>query len=139
MLKKLEVFMLPLLKFVRKLGQVQLIRRQISILVQFGCQLDAHLLYEALDTFNSGLLNDVKKHYADPEKHAYPSTENPLLFETAALLESCGLDDPLQKVYVTTQPLPGLPVILFFFLLTYLPKVRIYLLYVILHVKVRFK
>jgi WASH complex subunit strumpellin len=122
-MSKVEKLMLPVLKFLRKIGQGQLIRRQISILLQFDCQLDAHLLYQALDTFNNGLLNDIKKHYTNPEKFDYPKDENPLLFETTALLESCGLDDPLQKIYITTQPLEGLPVLLFLFLLTYLPKV----------------
>jgi WASH complex subunit strumpellin len=54
----------------------------------------------------------------------YPSDDNPLLGETTALLEACGLDDPMQKIYVTTQPLEGLPVLLLLFLLAYLPKVR---------------
>ncbi len=122
-MKKVENLMLPLLKFIRKIGQGQLIRRQMANLLQFGCQLDAHLLYQALDTFNKGLLNDVKRHYANPETHSYPAKDNPLMFETTALLEACGLDDPMSKIYVTTQPLEGLPVLLFLFLLTYLPKV----------------
>jgi WASH complex subunit strumpellin len=121
--------MLPLLKFVRKIGQGQLIRRQISNLLQFGCQLDAHLLYQALDTFNKGLVNDVKRHYVHPATSPYPTKENPLLFETAALLEACGLDDPMSKIYVTTEPLEGLPVLLFLFLLTYLPKVSFIMFY----------
>ncbi len=122
-LKKVENLMLPLLKFIRKIGQGQLIRRQISNLLQFGCQLDAHLLYQALDTFNRGLVNDIKKYCANPTSNPYPAKENPLLFETSALLEACGLDDPFNKIYATTQPLEGLPILLFLFLLTYLPKV----------------
>ena len=116
-----------LLKAIRKIGQGQLIRRQIANLLQFGCQLDAHLLYQNLDTFNRSLVNEVKKHYAQPEQFPYPDSKaNPLLFETTVLLEACGLDDPMHKIYVTTQPLEGLPVLLFLFLLTYLPKVRSY-------------
>lgn len=123
-MKKVEHLMLPLLICIRKIGQGQLIRRQIANMLQFGCQLDAHLLYQALDTFNRSLVNEIQRHYAQPMEHpAYPDKENPLLHETAALLEACGLDDPLYKIYVTTQPLEGLPVLLFLFLLTYLPKV----------------
>ena len=124
-MKKVENLMLPLLKCIRKVGQGQLIRRQIANLLQFGCQLDAHLLYQSLDTFNRSLVNEIQRHYAHPETHPYPSKENPLLFETTALLEACGLDDPMHKIYVTTQPLEGLPVLLFLFLLNYLPKVNI--------------
>ena len=123
-MKKVEKLMLPLLKHIRRLGQGQLIRRQISNVLQFGCQLDAHLLHQALDTFNRGLLNDVRRHYRNPEKHPYPAKENPLVFEATALVESCGLDDPMDKIYITSQPLEGLPVLLFLFLLTYIPKLE---------------
>lgn len=123
-MKKVEKLMLPLLKHIRRIGQSQLIRRQISNVLQFGCQLDAHLLHQALDTFSRGLITDVRRHYQQPDKYSYPSEGNPLLPETAALCEACGLDDPLSKIYITSQPLEGLPVLLFLFLLTYLPKVR---------------
>lgn len=122
--KKTENLMLSLLKSIRKLGQIQLIRRQIANLLQFGCQLDAHLLFQALDSFNRGVMTDVSRHYAHPDKFSFPSRDNPLLFETTALLEACGLDDPLNRIYVTTDPLEGLPVLLFLFLLTYLPKLE---------------
>jgi WASH complex subunit strumpellin len=121
-IKKVENLMLPLLKYIRKIGQGQLIRRQISNLLQFGCQLDAHLLYEALDTFNHGLLKEVHQHASQPDK-PIPDANNPVFFETTVLLEASGLDDPLQKIYVTSQPLEGLPVLLLLFLLAYLPKV----------------
>lgn len=122
-MKNVEKLMLPLLKFIRRIGQGQLIRRQIANVLQFGCQLDAHLLHHALDTFNRGLVNDIYRHYRDP-KYPYPAKENPLLFETTSLLESCGMDDPFFKIYITSQPLEGLPVLLFLFLLTYLPKLE---------------
>ena len=32
------------------------------------------------------------------------------------------MDDPSSKIYITSPPLEGLPVLLFLFLLTYLPK-----------------
>lgn len=123
-MKKVEKLMFPLLKHIRRIGQSQLIRRQIANVLQFGCQLDAHLLHQALDTFNRGLLTDVRRHYQQPDKNPYPSEGNPLLFEASVLSEACGLDDPLNKIYITSQPLEGLPVLLFLFLLTYLPKVR---------------
>ena len=123
-MKKVEKLMLPLLKHIRRIGQSQLIRRQIANVLQFGCQLDAHLLHQALDTFNRGLLTDVRRHYQQPDKHPYPAEGNPLLFEATVLSEACGLDDPLNKIYITSQPLEGLPVLLLLFLLTYLPKVR---------------
>ena len=117
--------MLPILLCVRRIGQSQLIRRQIANLLRFGCQLDAHLFYLSLDTFNRAVTKEVRSHYRDPEHHPYPnSAANPLMVETTALLEASGMDDPLHKIYITTNPLEGLPQLLFLFLLTYLPKVR---------------
>ena len=76
-------------------------------------------------------MNEIHKHYAEPEKYPYPTPENPLLYETTVLLEASGLDDPLHKIYVTTEPLEGLPVLLFLFLMSYLPKVSINILLLI--------
>ncbi len=121
-MKKVEKLMLPLLKHVRRIGQSQLIRRQIANVLQFGCKMDAHLLSQALDTFNRGVLNDIRKHYHNPEQFPYPGPENPLLFEASLLSEACGMSDPCNKIYITSQPLEGLPVLLFLFLMSYLPK-----------------
>lgn len=122
--KRVEKLMLPILQSIRRIGQSQLLRRQIANLLRFGCQLDAHLFYLALDTFNRGVVNEIQRHYWDPEGHPYPNSDNnPLMEETANLLAACGMDDPLLKIYITTNPLEGLPQILFLFLLTYLPKV----------------
>ena len=123
-MKRVQQLMLPLLKTIRRLGQSQLIRRQVAQCLQFGCQLEAHSLYQSLDTFNKSLVNDIKRHYTHPEKFPYPVKESPLLFETVSMIESCGMDDPFHKVYATSEPLEGLPVLLFIFLLTYLPKLE---------------
>jgi WASH complex subunit strumpellin len=123
-MKKVEKLMLPLLKSIRRIGQTQLIRRQIANLLQFECQLDAFQLHQSLLAFDRGLMNDITSHYRNPEKpYPDPATGNPLLFETTSLLEACGLDNPLHKIYVTSDPLEGLPQLLFLFLLTYIPKV----------------
>jgi WASH complex subunit strumpellin len=167
----LEPLMPALSAGLNRIGQGQLIRRQIAFTLQFGCQLDAHMLYQALDTFNQSMLEDIKQHYRNPDKypyHCYDSSsntstsanasgigtrasastsasssnrssnssststsnsnggtkgKNPLLVETTALLEACGLDDPLHKIYITSRPMEGLPVLLFLLLLTHLPKV----------------
>lgn len=68
--KKVEPLLLPVLKCLRRLGQGQLVRRQICNLLEFGCQLDAHLLYQALDTFNRGLVKDIRKHYLQPDSES---------------------------------------------------------------------
>ena len=124
--KKVEKLMLPMLLCIRRIGQSQLLRRQIANLLRFGCQLDAHLFYLALDTFNRGVVKEIQRHYRDPEQYPYPSSSsNPLMEETTNLLAACGMDDPMLKIYITTNPLEGIPQILLLFLLTYLPKVRL--------------
>lgn len=123
--KKFEYAMLPMLVYIRRIGQGLLIRKQINNVLKLSCQLDAHMLHQALDSFNRGLLNDIRRHYENPEKFpAYPPKENPVLYEMTNLLEACGLDDPVQKIYITTTPLEGLSELLFIFLLSYLPKLE---------------
>lgn len=130
MLKKVENLMLPLLVIIRRIGQALLVRKQITNVLKLSCQLDSHLLHQALDSYNRGLLNDINRHYEDPIKYPhYPSINNPILYELTTLLEACGLDDPLLKVYITTTPLEGLPEFLFLFLLTYLSKVILLLFF----------
>jgi len=89
-MKRVQQLMLPLLKVIRRLGQSQLIRRHIAHCLHFGCQLEAHALHQALDTFNQAVVTDVRRHYTNPEKYPYPVKGSPLLFETVALIESCG-------------------------------------------------
>ena len=60
---------------------------------------------------------------ADGNARALLGEDCPLLVECTSLLEACGLDDPMCKIYVTSHPLEGLPVFLLLFLLAYLPKV----------------
>jgi hypothetical protein len=85
-MNKVENLMLPLLKFMRIIGQGQLIRRQIAFLLQFNCQMDAHLLYQSLDTFNHTLMNEIRRHYHEPEKYSYPSSDNMILYETTVMM-----------------------------------------------------
>lgn len=115
----LPVFLSTLLK----LGQNQLLRSHITQSLQFNCHMDAHVLHLALNSLNTAVLNDMKRHYGDPDKFAYPEKTNPLLFEMTRLLESCGMDDSTQKIYITAQPLENLPLLVLLFLITYVPKV----------------
>lgn len=128
--KKLEPLFLPMLTSLQKLGQGQLLRRQITFSLQFGCQSDAHILYQSLDAFQRSVLNDLKRQYTTDYTRSQGRPNNTavenmstLLAELTQLVDACGLDDPLQKVYVTTTPLEGLPVMLFLFLIAFLPRV----------------
>lgn len=70
------------------------------------------------------MLNEVKEHYRKPEEHPYPDDDNPLLSHLNKLLEASGMCDPLSKIYVVTEPIEGLPILLFFFILTFMSKLQ---------------
>ena len=95
---KLERLMSPLLEFISRIGQGQLIRKQIAYILRLSCHLDAHILYQALDTFNNSLMNDIKQHHRKPDEKNYPTPAHPTLTETTALLQSCGFNNPLDQV-----------------------------------------
>lgn len=87
--------MAPFLEFISRIGQAQLLRRQISYLLQTGCQKNADVLYKTLETYNTSLVNDI----CNKEKgECHFSEDNNGVYELSALLEMCGLDDPLNKV-----------------------------------------
>ena len=56
---------------IMKVGQIQLIRRQIAQELNFSCKFDSQHLAGSLENFNEALLTDVRAHYADPSK-TYP-------------------------------------------------------------------
>ncbi|XP_020632450.1 WASH complex subunit 5-like [Orbicella faveolata] len=90
---------------IMKVGQMQLIRRQIANELNCSCKFDSEVLHNALETFNNALLRDVEAHYQDPTR-PYPKEENPLMFELTSYLEWAGIHNPLTKIYITTKKYP---------------------------------
>lgn len=131
-LKRLEKLMGPMLKVVLKMGQAQLLRQRLGKVLQFSCRLDANLLYQSLTTLDEAVLLDVREHYRSPADKPDPSgssetgnnNNNPLMGSLNKLLEASGLSDPLNKIYVVTDPVESLPVLLLFFVITYMSKVQ---------------
>lgn len=58
-------------------------------------------------------------HYINPDAVPYPSEDNPLLSELTKYLETTGLHDPYMKIYITTQPLPAFPCLIFLFVVSF--------------------
>lgn len=104
-----------------RVGQLQLLRRQIAYELNTSCKFDSKFLASSLQTMNNALLADIERHYQDPSL-PYPKEENPLLFELTAYLEAAGFHNPLMKIYITTQRLPHFPLFNFLFTLSQLPK-----------------
>uniref|UniRef100_A0A7S3YNZ3 WASH complex subunit strumpellin n=1 Tax=Lotharella globosa TaxID=91324 RepID=A0A7S3YNZ3_9EUKA len=103
-------------------GTAQLLRRQVANQLNFLCKLDSKLLSCSLATVNDSLINDVKAHYLNPEAKAYPA--NPILPEVSKHLETAGFNNPLSKIYITSEPLHGLACVMFLFVLDHLTKVK---------------
>lgn len=104
------------LRYVTRIGQLQLIRRQVSNELQFSCKMDSKTLSCSLEALNDALLADIKIHYARPEERPYP--ENPTLPDVSQYLEHSGINNPLTKIYITNDgPLIGIPCLMFLFIL----------------------
>eukprot|EP00727_Mastigamoeba_balamuthi_P013163 m51a1_g847 putative WASH complex (1158) ;mRNA; f:778413-782661 len=107
---------------VSRVGQIQLLRRQLQRTLNVKCKAESNLLNCTLDVLNQSLLKDVRAHYIDPQNLPYPDPENPLLPELAKYIDTAGLTDPTSKIYVTTTALQSLPLVVFVVVLSVLPK-----------------
>ncbi|XP_031552063.1 WASH complex subunit 5-like [Actinia tenebrosa] len=108
-------------ELIMKVGQMQLIRRQIANELNCACKFDSKILGSALETFNKALLRDIEAHYQDPTL-PYPKEDNPLMFEAATYLEWAGIHNPLNKIYVTTKKYPFFSLLNFLCVISQLPK-----------------
>lgn len=109
------------LDIILKVGQMQLLRRQIGHELNTSCKFDSKTFSSALQAMNDALIADIERHYQDPTL-PYPKEENPLMFELTSYLESAGYHDPLKKIYVTTKRLPFFSFFNFLLVISHLPK-----------------
>lgn len=110
------------MQIIMKIGQMQLVRKQIAQLLNFQCKLESNNLYGALDVINRSLLTDIRAHYASPDTKPYPDDDNPLLTELTKYLETSGISDPFMKIYVTSPPIEHYGVLMFFFVISQMSK-----------------
>nr|XP_056710522.1 WASH complex subunit 5 [Euleptes europaea] len=108
---------------IMKVGQMQILRRQIANELNYSCRFDSKHLAAALENLNKAILADIEAHYQDPSL-PYPKEDNTLLYEITAYLEAAGTHNPLNKIYITTKRLPYFPVVNFLFLISQLPKLQ---------------
>jgi WASH complex subunit strumpellin len=121
---KLSKVVPQMLELIQSLGQAQLLRRSIANELKFSSQLDSKSLSHALDNFNKALMNDLGIHYKNPDVNPAPNDTNPLLFEFSKYLASSGKHDPLKTIFVTTEPLYSIPILLFVLSVTALPQMK---------------
>ncbi|XP_061462563.1 WASH complex subunit 5 isoform X2 [Rhineura floridana] len=111
------------LEAIMKVGQMQILRRQIANELNYSCRFDSKHLAAALENLNKAILADIEAHYQDPSL-PYPKEDNTLLYEITAYLEAAGIHTPLNKIYITTKRLPYFPIVNFLFLISQLPKLQ---------------
>lgn len=121
MISKTSKIWQPFLDTILRVGQMQLLRRQIGHELNTACKFDSKVLASALQTMNNALLADIERHYQDPTL-PYPKEENPLMYELSAYLESAGFHNPYMKIYITTQRIPFFPLFNFLMVISHLPK-----------------
>jgi len=104
---------------ISRIGQIQLIRKHIANDLNFSGKIDSKTLFYSLESMNVSLLADIEGHYKNPEAKPYPNTDgNPLLAEVSDYLEAVGINDPITKIYITTEPLNYFPICMFFLFLS---------------------
>ncbi|XP_015680672.1 WASH complex subunit 5 [Protobothrops mucrosquamatus] len=108
---------------IMKVGQMQILRRQIGNELNYSCRFDSKHLAAALENLNKAILADIEAHYQDPSLPC-PKEDNTLLYEITAYLEAAGIHNPLNKIYITTKRLPYFPIVNFLFLISQLPKLQ---------------
>ncbi|KAF2071648.1 hypothetical protein CYY_007041 [Polysphondylium violaceum] len=105
-----------------RIGQMQLLRRQISNQLNFHAKIDSNMLLCSLDVMNTSLLKDIHAHFQRPETNPYPADDNTLLSDLAQFLDTTGINDPFTKIYITTSPLDAFPCLMFLFVLSQVTK-----------------
>ena len=76
---------------------------------------DAKMLAQSVSTLNASVLSSD-----DPFEGS--SSSDPLMKKYCDMSLAVGIGDPLQTVFMATDPLEGLPVLLLLFVITYVPK-----------------
>lgn len=111
----------PYMDIIIRVGQMQLLRRQIAYELNTSCKFDSKFLASSLQTLNNALLADIEQHYKDPAK-PYPKENNPLMYELTSYVEAAGFHNPLRKIYITTERLPYFPLFTFLMTISHLNK-----------------
>ncbi|OXB62233.1 hypothetical protein ASZ78_013257, partial [Callipepla squamata] len=83
---------------IMKVGQMQILRRQITNELNYSCRFDSKHLAAALENLNKAILADIEAHYQNPSL-PYPKEDNTLLYEITAYLEAAGIHNPLNKTF----------------------------------------
>ena len=98
------------LSILLQIGQVQLLRHQISNDLRTVLQAEASQVYSSLETCNRAYINHIKTH---------PAGDTAGLIE---LLKATGQSAPLEEVYITAKPCTRLAELLFVVVMAAMPR-----------------
>lgn len=107
------MLMLPMLTCFRRVGQAQLLRRMIRFELQRCARVDAKTLQHTVSTLNASLLTAQKQ---------LDDVDSDDMKNISDLTIAVGAGNPFGTVFMKTDPLEGLPVLMLFFVITYIPK-----------------
>ncbi|XP_050425351.1 WASH complex subunit 5 isoform X2 [Adelges cooleyi] len=121
---KIQKLFPPILESIMKIGQLQIIRKQIFFELEVSCKLNAKNVFDCLDTMNKAVLNEIKTHFRNPNNKPYPSNDNPLLSELSKMMDWAGIGNPYLKIYITTSSTQYLALITFLFTTAQFPRLH---------------
>lgn len=107
------MLMLPMLTCYRRVGQAQLLRRMIRFELQRGAHVGDKQIQHAVSQVNASVLSST---------NLKDQPEDMRIFFEATV--AAGIGDPLDTIFMATDPLEGLPLLLLFFVITYVPKMK---------------
>ncbi|XP_055343798.1 WASH complex subunit 5-like [Paramacrobiotus metropolitanus] len=101
----------------QKIGQLQLLRRQLAYELRTVSRFDSKHLVNALEIVNEVVLTDFKTRRVDRMKDI-PKEQSFLMYELSQYLQWTGLTEPLMQVYIGTRRDPYLGLAMFLTLLS---------------------
>jgi len=107
----------------QKIGQMVLIRQMICRVLSTSGRIASDKLYHALDNLNKSLINDTlnRPPQETPENPAdaqdQETAENSVFYEISKLMHIFGMSEPSKKIYITSDSISNLPMVMFLILL----------------------
>ena len=89
----MKTFAPDISQIILRIGQLQLLRRLIGYEINFRGRIDSPLLWSALSTINTSVVNDIK---GTPD---FPQKDDKLISNLELLLSQMGFIAPFEKIY----------------------------------------
>mmetsp|Transcript_7593 Transcript_7593/g.6880 ORF Transcript_7593/g.6880 Transcript_7593/m.6880 type:complete len:216 (-) Transcript_7593:25-672(-) len=103
-----------------------IIRKMITTILSTSGRICSEKLFRSLENLNNSVINDVLNRPQpqinnDEDREAFEQNECQMFTEVNKLMSMFGMADPLQKIYITSDPIDNLPLFMFFLVNYLLP------------------